>query len=139
MIVLDTDYVRATYEINEHCILFAYKKQLKSEEFRFAWNKASGAAIEKKTHKYIIDSREPCIVSPEDQEWFVSEIRAKIRKALRKDTVVAIVLEDSIFTELTYQSMVDKIDNIATQDQTTILKYFKDLDEAKAWVKSVGN
>jgi hypothetical protein len=123
-------FVTIGWDEDTGCVVSELKGYAAGQEYRNAVEKGLELLIQKKSDKWLGDMRKGTVMSQEDAQWAQQDWRPRAAEAGLKWT--ALVLSESALQQM-------QLDRMHRVEKSLIeTAYFTDVDEAKAWLQSVG-
>ncbi len=127
MILFQAPYLTIEYNQQLNCISQHWKGYAKSEQFRVGIEKSIAFLKHKRAVCLISNTKELAVVSNEDTQWAATHATPlMISHGLK---YIAFIVPTNVFAQVSVNNFKSK-----TEDKVQ-LRYFTDLDKAKAWLQ----
>ena len=129
MIHYENPVVRIHWDSEIHGVWAEWLRFAANNDFREPLMEGYNLLVEKKSKRWIADTRSLGPMTPEDQDWLNSFwFPQMIKGGLR---AMAIMVPRKVVTQLSVKRVMSKIDG---KDLAT--SYFDDLEDARRWLKT---
>ena len=128
-IILDTDFVKITYDTEAKLLIQRWKRIVTSEEYRKAFQVSLEAVSKYNIPLFLSDTSKEGVISPEDRKWLEEVI---IPKAVKNGLKYSATIMDKDLYKKYYLS---KIKN-ASEESGMRFRIFDNYDEGLKWLLS---
>lgn len=132
LLAYDKKHCQISYLEDAQCIYLKWMGFASFEPFKEACDFALELMIRQKTSKMIADNRLAEVLPMESENWMTQHWFPKAFEAGYRTS--AVIISQDIFNELAVKDIVNQMD----QEKFTV-KYFTDLEAAKAWLQEISN
>ncbi len=128
-IILDTDFVKITYDTEAKLLIQRWKRIVTSEEYRKAFQVSLEAVSKYNIPLFLSDTSKEGVISPEDRKWLEEVI---IPKAVKNGLKYSATIMDKDLYKKYYLS---KLKN-ASEESGMRFRIFDNYDEGLKWLLS---
>ncbi len=128
-IILDTDFVKITYDTEAKILIQRWKRIVTSEEYRKAFQASLDAVSKYNIPLFLSDTSKEGVISPEDRKWLEEVI---IPQAVKNGLKYSATIMDKDLYKKYYLS---KLKN-ASEESGMRFRIFDDYDEGLKWLLS---
>lgn len=129
--ILETDYVKATYNPELRAITVTWDGQISSENYRNTYTKVLDFQRDNDapTDNFMADLRKQGVVNPNDRKWFETEAMPRgINQGLKR---AAVITDANVFKKYYLNLIIKALNKFGLP-----LKLFGTPEEAVTWFKS---
>jgi SpoIIAA-like len=135
MIYLDTPLATVWWDERDKWVVLEWRSYADGDDYRAILNKELDVLVARRAAKLLCDLRQGAPITASDQAWIDADWLPRLRRTgcLR---FTALVLPRSAVAQLSLKRIVSKAGPVIQSDTQTLS--FDDIEQAKAWLRSVG-
>ncbi len=122
-----TQYILLQYNEQEKYIVANWLQFPLSEEFRTGMDQIIRLMEENKIGKVLTDTRKMGAISPDDQDWSITDWLPRAFKAGYRR--IALVISEDIFNQMSVEDIMSRVEGM-----DFVTKYFPNSEEGRKWL-----